>query len=82
LLTWRREIVARGQLPWRKRLAMKLASAVLRRPWLYSLSARVARWTLRHAPRFLIYNRFNGWGRQRELPAAPRRSFRQLYRRR
>ena len=31
-------------------------------------------------PRLLIYNRFNAWGRQRELPEFPQQSFRELYR--
>ena len=31
-------------------------------------------------PRVLIYHRFNAWGRQREIPALPRKSFRELYR--
>jgi L-lactate dehydrogenase complex protein LldF len=61
---------------------MKLAGAVFRRPWLYRLVGRLGRWTLRLAPRFLIYHRFNPWGRQRELPPAPARSFREMYRER
>jgi L-lactate dehydrogenase complex protein LldF len=80
LLTLRREIAVQGHLAWTKRLAMRLASAVFRRPWLYRLLGRLSRWFLRHAPRVLIYHRLNPWGRQRELPPAPKRSFRQLYR--
>jgi L-lactate dehydrogenase complex protein LldF len=82
LLTLRREIVLKGHLPWTKRFAMRMASAVFRRPWLYRLVGRMARFALRFAPRFMIYNRFNGWGRDRELPPAPKRSFREMYRRR
>jgi L-lactate dehydrogenase complex protein LldF len=41
----------------------------------------MGRLALRLAPRWLIYNRFNLWGRQRELPVPPRESFRQWYRR-
>jgi L-lactate dehydrogenase complex protein LldF len=63
-----------------KRRLMRLAGAVLRRPWLYSASGRVARWWLRLAPRWLVYHRFNPWGRQRELPTPPKQSFRQWYR--
>ena len=33
-------------------------------------------------PRANAYNRFNAWGRQRELPPFPAKSFRQLYRER
>ncbi len=47
---------------------------------LYAATGGVARTMLRYAPRWLIYNRFNAWGRQRELPPPPRQSFRQWYR--
>ena len=46
--------------------------------WLY----RAAGWLLRRFVsrcRALIYNRFNPWGRQREMPPMPRHSFRQLH---
>ena len=63
-----------------KKNSMKLVSAVLQRPWLYNLLGRAARAGLRWSPRFLVYNPFNGWGRQRDLPDAPKKSFRQQYR--
>ncbi|HTI50412.1 MAG TPA: lactate utilization protein B [Planctomycetaceae bacterium] len=80
LLTWRRELVQLDLLPMSKRWSMQLASQVLRRPWLYKLGGSLARRVLGLLPRWLVYNRFNGWGRQRELPAAPTKSFRELYR--
>ena len=82
LLTLRREIAVQGYLSWTKRLGMKLAAAVFRRPWLYRLLGRTGRWFLRHMPRLFVYNRFNPWGRQRELPPAPKKSFREMYRER
>jgi L-lactate dehydrogenase complex protein LldF len=30
-------------------------------------------------PRFMVYNPFNAWGKQRELPATPQLTFRQWY---
>jgi L-lactate dehydrogenase complex protein LldF len=80
LLTWRREIAAQGLLPWPKRLAMRGASFVLRRTWLYALLGKLARSVVPRLPRVLLYNRFNPWGKQRELPPFPRHSFRELYR--
>ncbi|HEV3339891.1 MAG TPA: lactate utilization protein B [Pirellulales bacterium] len=80
LLTWRREIAAQGLLPWPKRLAMRGASFVLRRTWLYALLGKLARTVVPWLPRWLLYNRFNPWGKQRELPRFPRQSFRELYR--
>jgi len=82
LLAWRREIVAGGNLPRSKRLAMKLASVVLRNTWLYRLAGRLMRVALRWLPRFVVYNRWNAWGRQRDLPTVPRQSFRQQYKKR
>jgi L-lactate dehydrogenase complex protein LldF len=78
----RRRLAGLGLVPKGKRAGMKLAAMVLNRPWLYRLVGRVARFGLRILPRWLIYNRANVWGRQRELPAAPKRSFRELNRKR
>ncbi len=82
LLTWRRDLAAAGHLSWTKRAAMKLASQVFRRPRLYAFCGKMARTMLRCLPRFLIYGPWNPWGKQRELPAAPQRSFRAEFRRR
>jgi L-lactate dehydrogenase complex protein LldF len=78
----RRHLAERGLVPKGKRLGIKLAAAVFNRPWLYRILGRVARFSLRISPRFLVYSRFNIWGRQRELPAPPRESFRKLNRKR
>ncbi len=79
LLTWRREIVVRGQLPWTKRMAMKMTSFVFQRPWLYSLAGVMGRTALKWSPRFLLYGPWNPWGKQRELPQAEGKSFRELW---
>jgi L-lactate dehydrogenase complex protein LldF len=79
LLTWRGEIGRLGLLPWSKTVPMKLMQFVFLRPRLYELAGRMARRLLPLMPRWLLYNRFNDWGRQRELPQVPKRSFRELY---
>jgi len=83
LLERRRRIVA-GRPPGLlgKRIAMRLARLVLGSRALYVLAGRAARLGLRRGPRWLLYGRWNGWGRQRELPAAPRSAFRDAWRRR
>ncbi len=82
LLTWRGEIGRRGLLPWSKRFSMKMLGFVFRRPWLYNFGGRVARTIIPLLPRWLLYNRMNDWGRQRELPQIPSNSFREQYARR
>lgn len=82
LYAWRHELVDRGLLPRSKRWAMKLAAKVLGSPRLYRIAGRIGRFALRMLPRFLVYNPWNPWGRQRDLPPAPKESFRQLWSRR
>jgi L-lactate dehydrogenase complex protein LldF len=82
LYAWRHELAKKGLLSRTKRWTMQLAAAVLARPGLYALAGRLGRFALRWLPRFVVYNRFNAWGRQRDLPPAPPKSFRQLYRER
>jgi L-lactate dehydrogenase complex protein LldF len=79
LLTWRKEIAVRGLVPISKRVSMGLASQVFLRPWLYRFGGRMARWIVPKLPRFLMYNRLNGWGKQRELPEFPKESFRDAW---
>ncbi|MBL8813415.1 MAG: lactate utilization protein [Planctomycetaceae bacterium] len=62
-----------------KKLSMKFASTLLSHPWMVNLAGKVARTALRWLPRFMIYNPLNAWGRQRELPEPPRKSFRQMF---
>jgi L-lactate dehydrogenase complex protein LldF len=78
----RRQLALFGLVPKGKRYSIKLAAAVLNRPWLYRIVGRLARSVLRKLPRSFVYNRFNIWGRQRDLPPPPKQSFRELYRQR
>lgn len=82
LLTWRREIYVRGLLPLSKTFPIKVAARVFKHPGLYRFLGKIARIGLKITPRFLIYNRFNSWGRKRELPDAPAQSFRAAYKQR
>jgi L-lactate dehydrogenase complex protein LldF len=82
LLTWRRELAIKKIVPWTKRWSMSMASIVLKHPWVYSVGGKVARLALRVMPRWMIYNGLNAWGKQRDLPPAPKKSFRELYRQR
>ena len=79
LLSWREKIVERKQISWSKRFQMKFLGLVFRKPWLYRLTGRLARFWIPKLPRFLLYNRFNAWGQQRELPQFPRKAFRDWY---
>jgi L-lactate dehydrogenase complex protein LldF len=79
LLAWRSELAERGLIPWYKRFSMKLGRIVLGNPTLYRALGWSARFSLRILPRWMTHNRLNTWTRQRELPSAPKQSFRAQY---
>ena len=68
----------RGLLPRSKEYGMRAATNVFQRPWVYRTAGKLARTVVPWLPRFMVYNRLNPWGKQRELPEFPRRSFREL----
>jgi L-lactate dehydrogenase complex protein LldF len=76
---WRQIIAERHELPMAKKEAMRIAGRILGSPRLYRAAVEAAAAGLEHLPRFMIYNPFNAWGRQREVPASPPQTFRQWY---
>lgn len=76
---WRKELAEQDEIPFAKRSMMKAAGALLASPALYRASLPVADSALRYLPRFMVYNRMNTWGRQREVPDMPRQTFHQWY---
>ena len=82
LLTWRSELSRQGLVPLGKRAATKIGGWVMARGWAYRLAGKLARFLVPKLPRWLLYNRLNVWGRQRELPAFPEKSFRELWKER
>jgi L-lactate dehydrogenase complex protein LldF len=59
---------------------MRVMGWVMARPAWYERAGRLARWGLRHGPRWLLMSRLNPWARERELPEAPAEAFRDWYR--
>ena len=79
LYRWRQEVYEAGQLPWFKMAILKTAGFVLANPHIFRWAGKLARASLKVAPRFLIYNGMNAWGRSREMPTPPRQSFQEWY---
>ncbi len=76
LLAWRKEIARRGFLAPSKRWSMTAVAWLFKHPSLFNWAGRIGRVALKLTPRFLIYNPLNAWGKARELPAPPKKSFR------
>lgn len=79
IYAWRRVIAERGLQPFAKRQAMKAAGVLLASPALFRAAVEAAGAGVEHLPRWMLYHRFNAWGRQREVPAAPAQTFRQWW---
>lgn len=79
LWKWRQELAKEGYVAGSKKAGMKGMAFVLARPGLYRFSGRMARWFLRHLSFLFKSKKLNPWYRQREMPAAPKHSFRNWY---
>ena len=77
LLTLRKKIAKEKHLPASKRIVMKAAGKVLSSPKMYRIAGMAVRTALK-MPRFFVYNRFNDWGKDRELPPLPKKTFKQM----
>jgi L-lactate dehydrogenase complex protein LldF len=75
LYKWRRLIAEGGFLPKKKVFGVRVMGVVLASPTLYRLATASARMAVRVLPRSLLYSRLNAWGRDREVPVAPKESF-------
>ncbi|MGF1640931.1 MAG: lactate utilization protein B [Rhodospirillales bacterium] len=76
---WRRILSEHNQLPFVKKTAMKVTGRILADPKLYRRTLGVTDAAIEHLPRFLLYTRFNAWGKQREVPVTPDQTFHAWY---
>lgn len=79
LYKWRQEIYKNNELPKSKTIPLKITTKVFENPAIFNSLGKISRGSLRVLPRFSIYNGFNTWGKQRELPEAPKESFKEWY---
>lgn len=78
LWKWRQEIVKEGYADTGKKVSMKGMAFVLSKPGLYRFAGKAGRMIMRLMP-FMVSNNLNPWYKQREMPEAPKQSFREWY---
>ena len=80
LFRWRQRVVQGGHVSAAKSLAMRGGEVVLERPRLLRALGALARGALRVLPRRLTRLASGAWGRWRDLPEPPEKSFHAWYR--
>lgn len=75
----RQQVVDAGLLDPPKERLLNLAGWLFKHPALLDFTGRLTRKVVPCLPRALLYNRFNPWGEERELPKMPKKSFKELY---
>jgi len=76
LYKWR-QVIMKNHPDKVKKLVMKTNGAVLRNPKLYGFFGALSRLIMRILPKSVLNNRANAWGKQRDLPVAPKLSFKE-----
>ncbi|HBE70437.1 MAG TPA: 4Fe-4S ferredoxin [Planctomycetaceae bacterium] len=79
LLALRGELAEEKRIPWTKRMSMKVARVLLGNTTIYNTAGWFGRTALRVLPKWLTHNPLNTWARGRDLPQAPKQSFRAWY---
>jgi L-lactate dehydrogenase complex protein LldF len=79
LWKWRQELSKAGHTGTGKALVMKSMATVLSSPPLYRFAGKMGRWIMHRFPSLMKSKKWNAWYRQREMPGAPRQSFREWY---
>ena len=80
LYRWRQLVADAGYTGVGKATAMKVASRVLAQPRVFRFAGALMRMALRAMPRWSQRLVAGPWGRDRDVPAAPKQSFREWYR--
>jgi L-lactate dehydrogenase complex protein LldF len=78
LWSWRQLLMREGYGPAGKKISMKGMAWVLSRPAVYKTAGKAFRRLVGWFPS-IVNNRLNPWYKQREMPQAPRESFREWY---
>ena len=79
LWKWRQVLTEEGYTTSGKKAGMKVMSFVLSHPSIYHIAGKMGRWVMRFFPILIANKKFNPWYKQREMPVAPKQSFRNWY---
>ena len=79
LYAHRQDMAKKHLIDTKKAVAMKITSWVMDHPTLFSIGGKIARKIVPMLPNSILYSKANVWGKQRDLPDMPKKSFKDLY---
>ena len=59
---------------------MKVTAWLMSKPALFECAGKMARIIVPKLPNSILYNKSNVWGKQRDLPSMPPKSFKEMFR--
>ena len=79
LYAHRQDLAKQKLIDTKKAMAMKVTAWLMDHPTLFNMAGKVARKVVPMLPKSVLYNKANVWGKQRDLPEFPKKSFKELY---
>jgi L-lactate dehydrogenase complex protein LldF len=79
LYSLRQDLGKANLIDSRKKMAMKVTAWLMGKPTLFDFAGKMARKIVPKLPNSILYNKSNVWGRQRDLPKMPEKSFKEMF---
>jgi len=79
LYSLRQDLGKMNLIGTKKKVIMKVAAWFMSKPVLFDFLGKMARTIVPKLPNSILYNKFNVWGKQRDLPKFPKKSFKEMF---
>lgn len=79
LYNHRQDMYDKGLIDSKKVMGLKIGTWLFEHPKLFTLVGKIGRVVMPLLPKSFIYNKFNVWGKTRDIPNMPKESFKDLY---
>ena len=79
LYSLRQDLGKANLIDSKKRMAMKATAWLMGKPALFDFAGKMARKIVPKLPNSIIYSKSNVWGKQRDMPKMPEKSFKEMF---
>ena len=79
LYSLRQDLAKANLIDSKKKIAMKATAWLMGKPALFDFAGKMARKIVPKLPNSIIYSKANVWGKQRDMPKMPEKSFKEMF---